>query len=84
MTELDEKKGPPFERLVAAVQRKLDPGSRVEWDARVSGRNAEGRRRQIDVAVWGSMGSAKIFIAIEAKRLSEKVGIEKVACPAER
>lgn len=57
--------GKAFERLVAAVQSKLDPGSAVEWDIKV--RAKSGALRQIDVMVRGKRNGEDVAIAIEAK-----------------
>lgn len=57
--------GKAFERLVAAVQRKLSPGAIVEWDIKI--RAKSGATRQIDVMVRGTMDGADVAIAIEAK-----------------
>jgi hypothetical protein len=78
MTDPAPKKdltGKAFERLVAAVQKKLDPGSAVEWDVKIQARS--GAWRQIDV-IRGTLGGADIGIAIEAKDRSEKVNINMV------
>ncbi|HRI67484.1 MAG TPA: restriction endonuclease [Polyangium sp.] len=65
--------GKPFERLVAAVQKKLDNDADIEWNARMRG--ASGTSRQVDVAIRGRWGSAKLFIAVEAKDYEDKVDI---------
>jgi len=70
-------RGPPFERLVAAVQSKLDATADVEWNKRIRGKS--GLSRQIDVAIKGRCGSAELLIAIEAKDYSrDLVSIELV------
>ncbi|WP_437964220.1 restriction endonuclease [Sorangium sp. So ce260] len=71
-----EKTGRPFERLVAAVQRKLAPGARVESPFRLSGRS--GSNVTLDAAVHAKVGSAELLVAIEAKDYRDKVGVEKV------
>lgn len=71
-----EKLGRPFERLVAAVQKKLDPGAQVHSPLAVIGRS--GSRISLDAAVQGKIGSARLLIAIEAKDYAGKVGVEKV------
>lgn len=70
-----EKKGAAFERLVAAVQTKLDPGSTVAWDVKLPD-PVEGR--QIDVAVSGQLEGVDVLVAIETKHFTKKVGIEFV------
>jgi hypothetical protein len=71
-----EPKGKPFERLVAAVQKKLEPGSTVEWDVR---RRAKSKAlRQFDVLVQGTLGSARLVVAIEAKDRSKLITIGMV------
>jgi hypothetical protein len=65
-----------FERLVAAVQRRLDPTSSVSWNERVIG--SSGAERQLDVVVRGRLGSAPLLVVIECKDFREPVGIEHV------
>jgi hypothetical protein len=71
-----EKVGRPFERLVAAVQKKLDPGSQVHSPQPVVGKS--GSRISLDVAVVGKVGSTDILVAVEAKDYDGPVGVEQV------
>jgi hypothetical protein len=71
-----EKRGRPYERLVAAVQRKLDAGSEVHSSLPLIGKS--GSRITLDAAVRGTLGSAKLLIALETKDYAEAVGVEKV------
>jgi hypothetical protein len=71
-----EKAGRPFERLAAAVQKKLDVDCEVYSPHVVIGRS--GSRITLDGAVIGKIGSAAILVAIEAKDYAEPVGVEKV------
>jgi hypothetical protein len=72
----DVRTWPAFERLVAALQRRLDPAAVVTWDERVEGRS--GRKRQLDVVVRGRVGIAPIMLVVECKEYSKPVGIELV------
>jgi hypothetical protein len=65
-----------FERLVAAVQKRLDKASTVGWNERVAGKS--GTSRQLDVVVRGRVGTAPIFIVVECKDYTPKVGIDLV------
>ncbi len=58
-----EKRGRPFERLVAAVQRKLDPGAEVHSPFALKGRS--GAHITLDATVHGKIGSSRLFVAIE-------------------
>lgn len=73
----EEKRGRPFERLVAAVQAKLDPGAQVHSPLRVQ-QTRSGVPAELDAAVKGKVGSTEILVAIEAKDYREDVGVEKV------
>lgn len=66
-----------FERLAAALQAKLDPGAQVVGSAWYDGK-LNGGKRQIDASVFGTLGSAKVWIAIDAKRLVDKVDVPEV------
>lgn len=70
-----EKAGRPFERLVVAVQKKLAPGSSVYSPHRVVAKS--GVSVPLDGAVLGKLGSASIFVAIEAKDWKDPVGPER-------
>jgi hypothetical protein len=61
-----EPKGPPFDRLVAAVQGKLDPGRRSSG-TRVPRRQAGGRAG-FDAALRGKSGSTDILVARRGER----------------
>src|SRR5689334_10915940 len=71
-----EKLGRPFERLAAAVQKKLDPGSEVHSPYPIVGKS--GARISLDGAVVGKVGSATILVAVEAKDYAGPVGVEQV------
>ena len=66
-----DRAGAPFERLSAAVQAKLDPGSQVHWNEKVNG-------RQIDVTVRGRIGTTSIFVIVECRDYAEELGIDHV------
>lgn len=63
--------GKPFERLTAAVQRTMDRGSTVVWDETING-------RQIDVAVRGAIGGARILVIVECRDYADVIGIDHV------
>lgn len=65
-----------YERLVAALHKKLDPNAKVSWDTKVKGKG--GNMRQIDVMVEGRVGSAPILLVVECKRYASKVGVELI------
>ena len=67
----NERPGAAFERLRAAVQAKLDPGSVVRWNEKVGG-------RQIDATVRGRLGSAAILVIVECRDYAEPLGIDHV------
>jgi len=67
----NERPGAAFERLGAAVQAKLDPGSIVRWNEKIGG-------RQIDATVRGRLGSAAILVIIECRDYAEPIGIDHV------
>jgi hypothetical protein len=67
----NERPGAAFERLGAAVQAKLDPGSVVRWNEKVGG-------RQIDATVRGRLGSAAILVIVECRDYAEPLGIDHV------
>lgn len=69
----EEQKGKAFERLVAAVQKKLDPEAAVEWD--VWRKAKSGARHQFDVLVRGREGSKEILVVIEVKDRNEKIDV---------
>jgi hypothetical protein len=66
-----------FERLAAALQAKLDPGAEVVGSRRYDGRIGGGKR-QVDASVFGSLGSARVWIAIDAKHLGREVDVTDV------
>jgi hypothetical protein len=74
----EEKKGKPFERLVAGVQKKLDPGSKVDWDVELPTPAAIDRQIDVLVTVTGTIDSTEMRVVIEAKDWIEPVGIEVV------
>lgn len=60
-----------FERLVAAVQRALDPAATITWDDRI-------KKRQVDVRIESRIGSATLRVLIECRRYAKKIGVEQV------
>lgn len=66
-----------YERLVAALQKKLDAGAAVTWDVSIDG-------RQIDVRVEGKVGSADVLILVECRNYSDKIGVEAMEAWAEK
>lgn len=73
---IDPRTWPGFERLTAALQRKLDPSAAVQWNEFLDGRS--GTRRQLDVTVRGRLGATDVLVVVECKDYREKVGIEFV------
>lgn len=63
--------GKPFERLVAAVQRRLDGKSKVTWHDMIAG-------RQIDVSIRGRIGSSEVLIMVECRDYADPIGIDHV------
>jgi hypothetical protein len=66
-----EKAGGAFERLAAAVQKKLDSGATVEWNEFIGG-------RQLDATVRGRLGSTGVFVVIECREYDQKLGVSHV------
>src|SRR5450432_1930608 len=77
MSESTTEKGDAYERLVAALQKMLDPGAKVTWDRSIDG-------RQVDVAVEGTVGTASVLILIECRDYAEKIGVEAMEAWAEK
>src|SRR5690348_596430 len=72
----EEKAGRPYERLVAAVQKKF--GSCVEVHSPYVVLAKSGARITLDVAVIAVDAPQEILIAVEAKDHAGPVGVEKV------
>jgi hypothetical protein len=66
-----------FERLVAALQRRLYPNASVDWDVKVPGA-LSGVPRQIDVTVRGRLLANDASIVIDCKYLSAHVDVKDV------
>ena len=66
-----------FEKLVAAVQMKLDPQSSVEHDVHIDGKRS-GTPRQVDVAVRGRIGPKDILVAIECRHYKRSIDVPKI------
>jgi hypothetical protein len=66
-----ERPGAAFERLCAAVQSKLDPGSKVRWNEKLNG-------RQIDATVRGRIGSSDVLVIVECREYKDVLGIDHV------
>ncbi len=66
-----------FEDLAASIQRELSPEARIEQNERVVGRRS-GRSREIDIAVYQSVGQYELFIAIDCKDHRRKVNVKDV------
>lgn len=65
------KPGAAFEKLAAAVQKKLDPGATVTWNEVING-------RQIDVAIRGKLGSATVLVIAECRDYGKRLGEKHV------
>lgn len=66
-----------FEKLAAAVQCYLDPGAIVTHDLHVKGVKS-GERRQIDVAVQGSVGSKSVLVVVECRHYARPIDVGKI------
>jgi predicted helicase len=60
-----------FERLVAAIHRKVDPAARVQWSDSING-------RQFDVTIRFRKGLYDYLTVIECKEYSSPIPVEKV------
>lgn len=60
-----------FERLVAAIHRRLDPAAQVRWNDSING-------RQFDVTIRFRRGLYDYLTVIECKEYSSPVPVEKV------
>lgn len=65
------KPGAAFEKLAAAVQKRLDPGATVTWNEIING-------RQIDVAIRGTVGSATVLVVAECRDYRRPLGEDHV------
>lgn len=72
-----------FEETVYEIQKKLSGNSNVEFNYKVKGKLTN-RSRQVDIAMFNNIGGYHIFIAIECKDYSRKVGIEHVESFAQK
>jgi hypothetical protein len=64
-----------FERLVAAVQRALDPKASITWDDQIPDSRGV---RQVDVHLESRVGTAAVRVLIECRRYEKKVGVGQV------
>ena len=71
-----EKPGEPFEKLVAAIQKKMDPNSVVIHNEKIRDRN--GFFRQFDVVVRGKVGGHEVLCVIECRDRSRSAGIPSI------
>jgi hypothetical protein len=62
-----------LEKIVADIQKTMAPGAKVEHNHYVIGKS--GRRRQLDVTISKKIGAVPIFVVIECKRYTRRVGI---------
>lgn len=72
----NEKPGIAFEKLVAAIQAKIDPASSVMHNEILVDRH--GHERQFDVVMRGSFAGQAMLGVIECKDLKRKVGTPDV------
>lgn len=68
--------GIAFEKVVAAIQRQIDPTSTITHSEFITDRL--GNRRQFDVAIRGSFAGQEMLGVIECKDLSGKVGTPEI------
>lgn len=66
-----------FEKLVAAVQKHLDPQATVAHDVHVVGVRS-GQNRQIDVAVRGKVGSKDVLVVVECRHYTRSIDVGKI------
>lgn len=71
-----DRPGIAFEKLVAAMQARIDPTSQVVHNENVVDRL--GHSRQFDVVIRGSFAAQKMFGVIECKDSQRKVGNPEV------
>ena len=69
-------RGDPFERLIAQIQRNIDPSATVLHNQFLIDRL--GHRRQFDVVITGSFAGQTILGVIECKDLNRMVGTPEV------
>jgi restriction endonuclease len=74
--------GLAFERAIAAIQAKFDPGATITQNESLHDRH--GHRHQCDVVVRGKVGGHQILGVIECKDLARKVGTPEVEAFATR
>jgi len=65
-----------FEQLVTKIHEKLAPGATVAHNQFLVGRS--GRRRQVDILISQTIGLYQTRIAIECKRYTRPVSVDKV------
>lgn len=71
------EKGKAYERLVAAVQKTIDPEAKVTWDVVIEG-------RQVDVQIEAVAGTATLLVLIECRDYTAPIGVEAVEAWAEK
>ena len=66
-----------YEKLAAAVQRQIDGEADIQHDDKVVGVQS-GRKRQIDVAIRGQIGSKRVLVVAECRNYSRKINVTKI------
>lgn len=75
-SDSDMPPGIAFEKLVAAIQSKIDPTATVSHNQKIIDRL--GQSRQFDVVVQGRFAGQKILGVIECKDLRRPVGVSEI------
>lgn len=68
-----DRPGLKFEKAVAAIQSRFDPGAKVTHNERI--RDRAGIERQFDVVVRGTLGGYSVLGVIECKDTKKRVGL---------
>ena len=66
-----------YEKLAAAVQRQLDETADIQHDVKVVGVRS-GKKRQIDVAIRGRLGSKHVLIVAECRKYSRAIDVPSI------
>ncbi|MCA9620180.1 MAG: restriction endonuclease [Myxococcales bacterium] len=66
-----------YEKLAAAVQRQLDEAADIQHDVKVVGVRS-GKKRQIDVAMRGRIGSKAVLIVAECRNYKRAIDVPKI------
>lgn len=74
---MGKEKWKEFEKAVYEIQKQFSPNAKLIYDYKVKGKRS-GTTRQVDIALFDSIGQYNIFIAIECKDYKRPVDIKPV------